>query len=53
MAKKYRIIGGRRFYTKKKYAEEARRYNERVYYAPGYGYYIVRPRKSFWNSLFG
>lgn len=42
---------GRWWYTNYDEAQEARRYNERVYYDEGMrAYYIIRPRKdSFWR----
>ena len=42
---------GRYWYTTRIEAEEARRYNERIYYDAGMrAYYIVRPQnRSFWG----
>lgn len=46
-------IGGITYYSTKKEAEKRRRKGERIYFAPGLGYYIVRPKKrSFWDKLF-
>ena len=41
----------RRYYRTLAEAEQHRRKGERIYYKPGYGYYIVRPKKrrKFWN----
>lgn len=41
---------GRWWYTTKKEAQDARRYNERVYFDEGMkAYYIIRPKKSIWD----
>lgn len=41
---------GRWWYTTKKEAQDARRYNERVYFDEGIkAYYIIRPKKSIWD----
>ncbi len=41
---------GRMWYTSKKEAQDARRYNERVYFDEGMrAYYIIRPKRSFWD----
>jgi len=45
---------GRYFYVTRADAEAIRKKNERVYYAPGTGYYIVKKRKNdIWSRLFG
>ena len=41
---------GRWWYTTKKEADAARRFNERVYFDKGMkAYYIIRPKKSIWD----
>ena len=46
-----RVIQGRTYYTTQKEVEEVRRKGDRVYYAKGLGYYIVRPKinRGFWG----
>lgn len=40
----------RRYYRTRKEAEAKRRKGERIYYTPGKGFYIVRPKKrSSWD----
>ena len=39
---------GKIYYTTKIEVEKARRKGDRVYYAKGIGYYIVRPQKRGW-----
>jgi len=43
---------GRTFYTSWAEANKVRRSNDRIYYAPDLGYYIVRPSVSLWDRLF-
>jgi len=46
-------IGGQYYYSTMADADRHRRSGERVYFAPGLGYYIVRPRKrDIWERLF-
>ncbi len=40
-----RVIGGRTYYTRRTEAEAVRRKGDRIYYEPGMGYYIRRPRR--------
>lgn len=48
MSRFYRY--GRWWYTSENEAQDARRYNERVYFDKGMrAYYIIRPKKSFWE----
>jgi len=45
-----RVFRGKTYYTTKKEVEVAKRKGDRVYYAKGLGYYIVRPQKrGFWG----
>ena len=40
---------GKKYYSSKAAAERNRRKGDRIYFAPGLGYYIVRPQKrGFW-----
>ncbi len=39
---------GRRYYTTRREAEQRRRKGERIYFARGLGYYIVRPQSNSW-----
>ncbi len=41
-----------RYYRTRGEAEGNRRKGERIYYEPGCGYYIVRPKKRQWWDLF-
>ena len=42
------VYAGRRYYTTRREAEAKRRKGERIYYAEGLGYYIVRPKQRKW-----
>ncbi len=40
-----KVISGRTYYTRRDEAEATRRKGDRIYYEPGAGYYIRRPRR--------
>jgi len=41
---------GRWWYTSKTEAQDIKKYNERIYFDEGMtAYYIIKPKKSFWN----
>jgi hypothetical protein len=40
-----------KYYPTRAEAEKRRRKGDRIYHKKGKGYYIVRPRKSFWEKL--
>ena len=46
------IMGVRNFYKTWEDAEARRRKGQRIYYKPGYGYYIVTPKKRAWWDIF-
>lgn len=41
----------RRYYQTRSEAEAKRQRGDRIYYKPGYGYYIVRPKKRDWWNI--
>lgn len=41
-----------RYYKTRSDAEDKRRKGDRIYYEPGKGYYIVRPKKREWWEIF-
>lgn len=41
----------RRYYRTRSEAEAKRQRGDRIYYKPGYGYYIVRPKKRDWWNI--
>lgn len=50
ISKRYNMT---RYYRTRAEAEANRtRRGERIYYEPGYGYYIIRPKKREWWDLF-